>query len=199
MKKLLFIKASPRGESSDAIAITNAYIDARLRNSSDLIVDAIDLWLEDLPPFDGDRANAKLAVITGQEQSMSQKTAWDRITEIAQRFASADHYVFAIPMWNGGIPYRLKHYIDIIHQPGLTFLLDPNTGYSGLLKSKKATMDLHERRIRPSVPDSSIRCGPSVDVYEELAESGGRHGYRGDSLPTDPADGGSNLGLQPRD
>ena len=69
-----------------------------------------------------------------------QKTAWDEIVTIATRFISADHYLFAIPMWNGGIPYRLKQYIDIIHQPGLLFGLDPAKGYFGLLKDKKATL-----------------------------------------------------------
>lgn len=59
---------------------------------------------------------------------------------IARRITSADHSHFAVPMWNGGIPYRLKHYIDIIHQPGVMFGLVPAKGYFGLLKDKKATL-----------------------------------------------------------
>jgi FMN-dependent NADH-azoreductase len=42
-------------------------------------------------------------------------------------------------MWNGGIPYRLKHYIDVVHQPRITFGIDGN-GYFGLLKDKHATL-----------------------------------------------------------
>jgi FMN-dependent NADH-azoreductase len=137
MTKLLFIQASPRAESK-SIAIARAYIHALKAKTPNLVVDTIALWQENLPQFDGDRANAKLNVITGQDQSASQKTAWDEITAIAQRFAAADIYVFAVPMWNGAIPYRLKQYIDIIHQPGLLFGLDPASGYFGLLKNKRA-------------------------------------------------------------
>jgi FMN-dependent NADH-azoreductase len=39
-------------------------------------------------------------------------------------------------MWNFGIPYRLKQYIDIITQPGLTFSYDPEKGYTGLVTGK---------------------------------------------------------------
>jgi FMN-dependent NADH-azoreductase len=140
MTKLLFLKASPRGAASRSVAVAQSYLDALRAAEPDLEVDRIDLWEENLPHFDGNRANAKLAVITQQAQSEAQKTAWDEIVAIAGRFTSADRYLFAVPMWNGGIPYRLKQYIDIIHQPGLTFGLDPQTGYFGLLKNKRATL-----------------------------------------------------------
>ncbi|MBV8613868.1 MAG: NAD(P)H-dependent oxidoreductase [Acetobacteraceae bacterium] len=152
MSKLLFIKASPRGEGSRSVAVARAYLDGLRTVTPGLQVETIDLWEEDLPPFDGDRANAKLAVITGQAQTDSQKTAWDRITGIARRFIAADHYLFAVPMWNGGIPYRLKQYIDIIHQPGLLFGLDPKAGYFGLLKGKRATMAYTSGAFAQSFP-----------------------------------------------
>jgi FMN-dependent NADH-azoreductase len=43
-----------------------------------------------------------------------------------------------VPMWNSGIPYILKQFIDVISQPGLVFGFDPVTGYTGLLNHKKA-------------------------------------------------------------
>ena len=98
MTKLLFINASPRDESRSA-AVARAYLDAAIAATPTLEVDTIKLWEEPLPDFDGNRANAKLAVITGQDQSDGQKTAWDEITAIAQRFIAADTYVFAVPMW----------------------------------------------------------------------------------------------------
>lgn len=140
MTRLLFIKASPRDSASRSVAVAQSYLDALKAKHPGLTVDTLDLWAEKLPDFDGDRANAKLAVITQQAHSASQKTAWDEILSIAGRFTSADRYLFAIPMWNGGIPYRLKQYIDIIHQPGVTFGLDPAKGYFGLLKDKQATL-----------------------------------------------------------
>jgi FMN-dependent NADH-azoreductase len=121
MTKLLFIKASPRDTASKSIAVAEAFLAALRARTPGLEVDTIDLWAEKLPEFDGNRANAKLNVITGQAQSETQQTQWDEIVGIARRFIAADHYLFAVPMWNGGIPYRLKQYIDIIHQPGLLF------------------------------------------------------------------------------
>ncbi len=140
MTKLLFIKASPRDSASRSVAVAQSYLTALQAKDPTLEIDTIDLWQENLPEFDGNRANAKLAIITQQAHSAAQKTAWDEIVTIANRFIAADHYLFAVPMWNGGIPYRLKQYIDIIHQPGLLFGLDPATGYFGLLQNKKATL-----------------------------------------------------------
>jgi FMN-dependent NADH-azoreductase len=76
----------------------------------------------------------------GQDHDAVQKTAWDQIGEVANRFITADRYLLAVPMWNSGIPYRLKHYIDVIHQPGLLWRLKPESGYFGLLANKHATL-----------------------------------------------------------
>ena len=42
-------------------------------------------------------------------------------------------------MWNFSIPYKLKHYIDVITQPGLTFGFDPEQGFFGLVTGKPVT------------------------------------------------------------
>ena len=136
MKRLLFVKGSPRGTNSDSGKVADAFLAER----TDKAVDTIDLWKENLPEFDGDKALAKMTVITGGSLTGATRTAWDEIAGIAERFTSADEYLFTVPMWNGGIPYRLKLYIDLITQPGMLFGFDPATGYSGLLKGKRATV-----------------------------------------------------------
>lgn len=140
MTRLLFVKASPRDTASRSIATANEYLDALRQRMPRLEVDTIDLWQAGLPEFDGNKNAAKLAVFGGQNPEGNLRTAWDEIVMIANRFIAADYYLFAVPMWNGGIPYKLKQYIDVIHQPGLTFGFDPNKGYFGLLKGKKATV-----------------------------------------------------------
>ncbi len=140
MTKLLHIIASPRDVDSKSNALALAYIEAQRRADPDLTVDTLDLWREPLPEFDGDQAAAKMTFFGVGELDGNRKTAWDEIVRITQRFIDADHYVLGVPMWNGGIPYRLKLYIDILTQPGLLFGFDPATGYSGLLKDKKATV-----------------------------------------------------------
>ena len=80
--------------------LEQAYLAARQRAVPGLIVDELDIWQEPLPEFDGDKAEAKMTVITGGELAGAGRTAWDEITEIAQRFTSADEYLFTVPMWN---------------------------------------------------------------------------------------------------
>jgi len=150
MTKLLYIKASPRGAESKSAAIADAYLTALRGRIPDLAVDNIDLSIEKLPEFDGDKVAAKIAVLTGQTHQGRQKTAWDEISEVARRFIEADRYLLSVPMWNGGIPYRLKQYIDVIHQPGLLWGLDPEAGYYGLLKNKKAVIALTSGAYSPS-------------------------------------------------
>ncbi len=156
MTKLLFIKASPRGGDSKSAALANAYL-ARLQdNTPELEVDVLDLSAEPLPDFDGNKVAAKMSVITGQDHDAAQRTAWDEITSMAERFISADIYLIATPMWNGSIPYKFKQYIDLIHQPGLLWGLDPATGYFGLLENKRAVLALTSGAYGPEMPSPAF-------------------------------------------
>ena len=150
MSRLLFIQSSPRHAQSKSNQIAQAYLSALCESNPDLSVDVLSVWDTVLPVFDGDKVAAKIAVMQGKEHSESEKTAWDQIVGIANRFISADRYLLAVPMWNGGIPYPLKHYIDVIHQPGLLWGLKPDTGYFGLLKEKHATLVLTAGAYSPS-------------------------------------------------
>ena len=156
MTKLLFIKASPRGDQSKSLQVAQTYLDTLMAANPTLEVDVLPLWEIDLPVFDGDKAAAKVNVILGEEQNAAQKSAWDQIVAIASRFIGADRYLLAAPMWNGSIPYRLKHYIDVIHQPGLLWGLKPDTGYFGLLKNKHATLVLTAGAYSDSFPSPAF-------------------------------------------
>jgi FMN-dependent NADH-azoreductase len=139
MKKLLIVKGSPRGERSKSAQIAEAFVAAYRAKHADAVIDEIDVFAAALPEFDGDRAAAKMSFFGDPAMNGSQQSAWDEIVSITARFTAADDYLFTVPMWNGGIPYKLKLYIDIMTQPGLLFGFDPATGYSGLLKGKRAT------------------------------------------------------------
>lgn len=138
MTRILHLMASPRREESRTAAIAQRFIDRWREREPAAEVDELDLWREPLPEFDGDKAAAKLTVITGGMHTSRTRSAWDEITAIAQRFIAADVYVLSVPMWNGSVPYRLKLYIDLITQPGLLFGFDPAHGYHGLLSGKRA-------------------------------------------------------------
>ncbi len=152
MTKLLFVQASPRGGQSKSVQIAEAYLASLREKNPDFEVDRLALWETELPAFDGDKAAAKVNVMLGQEHDGVQKSAWDQITAIASRFISADRYLLAVPMWNSGIPYRLKHYIDLIHQPGLLWGLKPEAGYFGLLQNRHATLVLTAGAYAPTSP-----------------------------------------------
>jgi FMN-dependent NADH-azoreductase len=142
MTKLLYLQASPRKSDSKSRQIATAYLDALRAVNPHIEVDILDLWDTELPVFDGDKAAAKMNVIKGAGQDRAGQSAWDEIVAIAGRFTSADRYLIASPMWNSGIPYRLKHFIDLVHQPGILWSLDPQKGYRGLLTGKHATLAL---------------------------------------------------------
>lgn len=138
MARVFYIEASPRKSRSASIEVAQHFLDAyRNENPSDFI-DTLDLWAKPLPEFDQALLDAKYAVLSGQSFTAPQKAAWGLISQMSDRLKAADKIVIATPMWNFGIPYKLKHYIDLITQPGLTFSFEPATGYSGLVTDKKA-------------------------------------------------------------
>jgi len=118
MAKVLYIQASPRGERSYSTAAAEAFLASyREANPNDEII-TINLFTKELPPFDGNALQAKYNIMHGEEHSEQDRAAWRAVEAIIEEFKAADKYVLSIPMWNFGIPYRLKHYIDILVQPG---------------------------------------------------------------------------------
>jgi len=136
MSKLFYIQASPRAGRSHSMAVADAFVEAyRENNPTDEIV-TLDIFKRELVPFDGLAVQAKYTILHGQKHSQQEVNAWKAVEAIIEEFKSADKYVMAVPMWNFGIPYRLKHYIDIIVQPGYTFSYTPEEGYKGLVTGK---------------------------------------------------------------
>ena len=139
MSKLLYIEASPRKSRSKSIDVAHVFLSTLQNSHPSVEVDKLDLWSTELPSFNGDTVDAKYAILHGQPHTPEQAKAWQRVVEVIERFKSADWYLFSLPMWNFGVPYVLKHLIDVIVQPGLTFSFSPAEGYKGLVMGKKAT------------------------------------------------------------
>lgn len=140
MPKLLYIEASPRKSHSKSIEVSQVFLAELRKTQPSVEIDKLDLWATDLPAFDGDTVEAKYAILHGQPHTPDQAKAWQRVESVIERFKSADWYLFSLPMWNFGIPYVLKHWIDVIVQPGLTFSYSPAEGYQGLVTNKKAVV-----------------------------------------------------------
>ena len=118
MAKLLYIEASPRKERSHSIAVANAFLDAYAAAHPDDTIDRLDLWTETLPAFDGAMLDAKYAILHGEQPGTAEQAAWGEVERVVARFTSADKYLISMPMWNFGLPYVMKHYIDIVDAAG---------------------------------------------------------------------------------
>jgi FMN-dependent NADH-azoreductase len=140
VSKLLYIEASPRKSRSKSIEVSQVFLSEMQRTHPSVEIDNLDLWTAELPAFDGDTVDAKYAILHGQPLTPDQAKAWKRVETVIERFKSADGYLFSLPMWNFGVPYVLKHFIDVIVQPGLTFSFSPAEGYKGLVANKKAVV-----------------------------------------------------------
>src|SRR5689334_5825457 len=134
---LLYVIASPRREKSESSAIADAFLESYLQANPDIEVDTLDLWREPLPVYGPEGVEAKMSVFAGQTPDPD---AWGKVVSVFERFNAADRYLFAVPMWNHGVPWPLKHLIDTISQPGMVFGFDPEAGYTGLLTGKKAAV-----------------------------------------------------------
>lgn len=140
MSKLLYIEVSPREERSYSKAVADAFIESYTKSHPRDRVKKINLFKLRLPQFDGDILNAKYAILNGLPHTPEQKAAWVQVEKVIEQFKKADKYLLSTPMWNFGIPYKLKHYIDVITQPGYTFSYSPTEGYKGLVTGKPVTV-----------------------------------------------------------
>ena len=139
MTHLLHVQASPRGDRSASLHVANAFLDAWRGAHPDASVDVLDVWATDLPAFDGEAIEAKYAGLEGRARSPAQEKAWAQIEALAERFRRADIVLLSVPMWNFGIPYRLKHLVDAISQKDVLFTFDER-GLNGLLGGRRAVV-----------------------------------------------------------
>jgi FMN-dependent NADH-azoreductase len=154
MPTILHVNASPRGSHSSSLELARTFIDS-VRDFSGGGVEVETLNLFDsgaLPEFGTTAAAAKMAIFTGQDQSPEQIRAWTAARAVFDQFAAADAYVFNIPMWNSGVPYVLKQWIDVVTQPGWSFGFDPEAGYTGLMTGKQAVAIHTSGVYAPGVP-----------------------------------------------
>ncbi|WP_420966626.1 FMN-dependent NADH-azoreductase [Bradyrhizobium sp. B120] len=141
MPKLLHVACSPRADSESA-AGARVFLDRFREMRPDWEIDAMNLWREPLPEFEGYLLEAKYARIGGKTFTNSQHDAFAVAERLALRLSLADRVLISTPMWNFSIPYKLKQWLDVIIQPGLTFRFDPALGYLPLLKDRPTVVIL---------------------------------------------------------
>lgn len=136
MKKILHIIATPRGEASRTLRVSQAVLKRFAERHPGVEFDTLNLFAEALPPMTVAVTQGKYTLMSGASLTGTLEDAWRPIETQIERFKAADAYVVSTPMWNFSCPYVLKHYIDVIVQPGYLFRYTP-TGVEGLLKGKR--------------------------------------------------------------
>jgi FMN-dependent NADH-azoreductase len=138
MARLLHVISSPRGEESESNRIAAVFLEAYLPGAPDVEVDTLDLWDGSLPGYYGRGVEAKMNALAGRDPVGAAAKAWADVQRVFSRVAAADEYLFTVPMWNHGVPWILKHFIDTVSQRDMLFDLDPETGYTGRLTGRRA-------------------------------------------------------------
>ena len=145
MATLLYLEASPRNEQSCSSRTAAVFLETYLDTNPGDTVDHYHLFEHEVPEFDQEAATQKMqhiARLLEDGKGIEPVGKWARILEQIDRLKSADKILISSPMWNFSIPYRLKQWIDVIVQPGLTFGVNRSGDYVGLLKNKRMQLIL---------------------------------------------------------
>lgn len=153
MVKVLHICATPKVKASASRHLSSVFLDAYRRRNPDHEVRELRLFDATLPEFGPDEITAKFAPLLGDEVSQAQQMKWDTIRAVIADFLDHDKILLSTPMWNYGLPYKLKQYIDIIVQPHLTFGYDLEAGtHFGLVDDRPVQLILTRSSVLPGDP-----------------------------------------------
>lgn len=123
----LFVNACMRGErDSRTYQLCKEYL------ADILDVEEVDLTLNALVPFDGNRVRYRV-----EKQEARQ---WDDpIFAFSKQFAAADAIVIGTPYWDLSFPAALKTYMEYVSVCDITFHYTEDARCEGLCKAKSLT------------------------------------------------------------
>ena len=142
MATLLHVQASPRKEHSYSLRAAEAFLESYRQSHPGDTVKTVDVFDWSMAEFGALQVAAKYRILHGEKATDEEKRAWQEVEGAIATFKGADKYVISSAMWNFGIPYALKKYIDILVQPTYTFSYSPAEGYKGLVTGKPALLIL---------------------------------------------------------
>ncbi len=140
MTTLLHIECSPRKQRSASLEVARRFISRYQEHIPNTEILTLDLWNMALPEFDDLAMEAKYAGLNGTALTPAQQQAWNTLKDLAAHLHRADVLVMSVPLWNFSIPYKLKHFIDLVSQKDILFSFDPERGLEGMLHNKTAVV-----------------------------------------------------------
>lgn len=170
--KLLHIEASPRKAASASSRVADAFVAAYRRLHPDHAIERLALFEEPLPAFGAEGAEQKTEQILDLVRGgggIEATGEWAGVMREVERLGSADKVLVSSPMWNFSVPYPLKHYIDLICQPGLTFRVDARGRYVGLVTGKPLQLILASGGSYPAGFPLETH-GPATDFQRPYLE-----------------------------
>ena len=145
MTKLLFIEASPRKNLSYSSQVANEFLDAYKAENPDHEIEHLPLFEIDLPNFSAEGATQKmdniLNIMSGGS-GIGEVGEWANVLREIERLKSADKVLLSAPMWNFSIPYRLKHWLDLVVQVGASVMVNEKFEYVGQITGRPLQMVL---------------------------------------------------------
>lgn len=175
MAKLLYLEASPRHEQSYSSRVASAFLEAYREANPDDEVDHYHLFEDGVPDFDREAADQKMEHIQNlirHGKGIEPEGKWAAVVSEIERLKSADKILVSSPMWNFSIPYVLKQWIDVIVQPALTFGVDREGKYVGLLRDKRMQLVLasgSDYEARFPLPDDAPKTDFQACYLEHIA------------------------------
>lgn len=150
-ERVLHVIGSPRRLRSRSTRVARRLL-ARLGVNAE----ELDLHAADLPAFGAPAIEGRYALIEGREVDPAARDAWCKVRDTIEHFLSFDTILFSVPMWNFGVPWRLKQYIDTITQPGMAFDVG-EAGVTGLASGRRAILICSGALdIRPEEPGEEL-------------------------------------------
>ncbi|MET0848675.1 MAG: NAD(P)H-dependent oxidoreductase [Pseudomonas sp.] len=168
MTTLLHIQCSPRKQRSASREIACSFITRFQDNTPDTEIVTLDLWNIALPEFDELAMEAKYAGLNGTPLTPAQQGAWNTLRDLAAHLHRADVLVMSVPLWNFSVPYKLKHFIDLVSQKDILFSFDPERGLEGMLNNKTAVV-MYARGLDYSAKSSTP--APRYDFQKPYVEA----------------------------
>lgn len=135
---ILHVSFNPAGPYSRTAKLAEGYLAKRMAKE-DLHIETLDLVEADLPSIDILAELARRKVSGGIGILAEEEAVWERIQDFSRQFVAAEEVVLSCAMWNFSLPYRMKHYIDVVIQPGLAFRYTAS-GAEGLCGGKEVTL-----------------------------------------------------------
>ncbi|MBA4495737.1 FMN-dependent NADH-azoreductase [Paenactinomyces guangxiensis] len=138
MATVLYITANPKPEYlSVSLQVGREFLNTyKSVNPQDTIIE-LDLYKIDIPLLDSDVFKGWQKSVKGFPLNISERRKLNRINELTDQFVFADKYIFVTPLWNFGLPPKMKAYFDAVCIAGKTFKYT-DSGVKGLLINKNA-------------------------------------------------------------